>query len=118
MPTTTKITTAANKKLLQNIKLAIEQTKAGIINAVNTQAVYLNYQIGKLIIEHEQKGKLRAEYAATTLQLLSDRLQEEFGRGYSVDSLENMRKFFYFFKNPRQRLGNLLLQNPRQCLGN
>lgn len=46
------------------------------------------------IIEHEQAGKIRAAYAKNILPSLSKRLQKQFGKGFSVDNLENMRKFY------------------------
>jgi hypothetical protein len=46
------------------------------------------------IVEDEQSGKQRAEYGKETLKQLSIELTKEFGRGYSLRNLENMRKFY------------------------
>ena len=54
----------------------------------------MRVEIGRIILEHEQKGKERAEYAKKTLIKLSRQLTDEFGKGFSVDNLENMRKFY------------------------
>jgi hypothetical protein len=53
-----------------------------------------NFEIGRLIIEHEQKGRKRAEYGKQILQELSKELSSEFGRGFSKSNLEYMRRFF------------------------
>jgi len=44
--------------------------------AVNTAI----YEIGRLIVEHEQKGKSRAEFAEETVKMLACKLTEEFGK--------------------------------------
>lgn len=52
------------------------------------------FEIGRIIVEEEQKGKEPAEYGQKILKKLSDRLSKKFGRGFSVDNLENMRRFY------------------------
>lgn len=56
--------------------------------------VYTYFEIGRMIVEEEQNGKERAEYGKHLLEELSKRLKSEFGKGFSVDNLENMRKFY------------------------
>ncbi|MCF7676304.1 MAG: DUF1016 N-terminal domain-containing protein, partial [Akkermansiaceae bacterium] len=53
-----------------------------------------NFEIGRRIVEHEQKGAKRAKYGAELLHELSASLTEEFGRGFSVTNLKLMRQFF------------------------
>jgi hypothetical protein len=61
------------------------------VNAVLT-AVY--WEIGRRIVEFEQKGIARAEYGEVLLLRLSRELTRRFGRGFSVDNLETMRLFY------------------------
>ncbi len=56
------------------------------------------FQIGEIIVEDEQSGRDRAEYSKETLKNLSKKLSEDFGRGYSVDNLQWMRKFYLIFQ--------------------
>jgi predicted nuclease of restriction endonuclease-like (RecB) superfamily len=56
--------------------------------------VHTYYEIGRLIVDHEQKGQEKAKYGKETLKDLSGSLLDEFGKGFSVDNLENMRKFY------------------------
>ncbi len=56
--------------------------------------VYAYYEIGKSIIEEEQNGKERAEYGKYILSDLSRYLTEKFGKGFSVENLKLMRKFY------------------------
>ena len=46
-----------------------------------------------MIVEEEQKGKERAEYGKSLLKELSKVLSKEFGKGFSVTNLQQMKKF-------------------------
>ncbi len=61
---------------------------------VDTFQVMTNFEIGRRIVEHEQKGAKRAAYGTKLLKDLSARLTEEFGRGFSKTNLAAMRSFF------------------------
>ena len=65
---------------------------------VDTFQVMTNFEIGRRIVEHEQKGAKRAAYGTELLKELSARLTEEFGRGFSHRNLDNMRKFYLVWK--------------------
>ena len=58
-----------------------------------------NFEIGRRIVEHEQKGAKRAAYGTELLKELSTRLTEEFGRGFSRSNLQNMRSFFLIWED-------------------
>ena len=66
-------------------------------SAVNFAMVQAYWHIGRIIVEHEQNGSLRAEYGKAVLQGLSGRLTEEFGKGFDVRNLRNMRAFYRAF---------------------
>lgn len=53
---------------------------------------YMN--IGKMIVEDEQKGNAKAEYGAASLKLLSKELTNLYVRGFSRSNLQSMRKFY------------------------
>jgi len=72
----------------------LKNARSEVVQAVNTTMVYTYFEIGRIIVEEEQKGKERAEYGKKILEKLSQKLNTEFGRGFSVDNLENMRKFY------------------------
>lgn len=61
------------------------------VNALMTASYW---DIGRRIVEAEQKGKRRAGYGEHLMAQLSADLTEQFGRGFSVDNLENMRNFY------------------------
>ena len=90
--------TLQHKNLLQNINQLIQQAQTQVVRNVNATMLITYFEIGRMIVEHEQKGKQRAEYAKEILKSISINLGKEFGRGYSVDNLQNMRLFYTVFK--------------------
>ncbi|HXL57335.1 MAG TPA: PDDEXK nuclease domain-containing protein [Chitinophagaceae bacterium] len=84
--------------LFKDIKILIETSRLEVVQIINTKMVGTYFQIGRLIVEFEQRGKSRAKYAANTLKDLSKNLIKEFGKGFSVDNLENMRKFYLLYR--------------------
>ncbi|MEK6857327.1 MAG: DUF1016 N-terminal domain-containing protein, partial [Nanoarchaeota archaeon] len=85
--------------LIKSIKTLLEQGRRQAYNSVNIILVKTYWEIGKNIVEYEQAGKERAEYGSALLDNLSRDLAEQFGKGFSRDNLEKMRKFYYLFKN-------------------
>lgn len=55
------------------------------------------WQIGKLIVEEEQKGKKRAEYGSFLLKELLEQLTTEYGKGFDESNLRHMRGFYSSF---------------------
>ncbi len=100
-----KATTPAKAKpdglttLLTEVRQLIQSARRGVSTVVDTFQVMTNFEIGRSIVEHEQKGAKRAAYGAELLKELSARLTEEFGRGFSRSNLEYMRKFFLEWQN-------------------
>ena len=80
--------------LYNSIKELIENSKSNIVRNVNTTIILTYFEIGRMIIEDEQKGKSRAEYADQTLKQLSIDLTRDFGKGFSQRNLEYFRKFY------------------------
>ena len=71
--------------------------KQNIQRSINTEMVRTYFLIGKEIVEEEQQGENRAAYGKKILQALSAELQKEYKRGFSVDTLEQARKFFLLY---------------------
>jgi hypothetical protein len=62
--------------------------------AVNALMSAAYWDIGRRIVEFEQKGRERAGYGEELLGRLSFDLTKRFGRGFSPDNLELMRRFY------------------------
>lgn len=61
---------------------------------MNLSMVYAYYEIGRIIVEEEQRGEQRAAYGKQLLKGLSDYLTQNFGKGFSVANLKNIRQFY------------------------
>jgi hypothetical protein len=62
--------------------------------AVNTVMIEAYWEVGRVIVEEEQAGRERADYGKRVVDGLSERLREEFGKGYDRSNLFHMRAFF------------------------
>lgn len=87
-----------SSNLYSSVRHLIENAKSKIVRNINMTMIMTYFQIGEIIVEDEQSGRDRAEYSKETLKNLSKQLIEEFGRGYSVDNLQWMRKFYLMFQ--------------------
>lgn len=85
--------------LFENVKTVITETQQNVVRNVNSAMTLAYFRIGKMIVEDEQDGQERAGYAKDTIASLSDKLCEEFGKGYSTSNLEYMRSFYLTYQN-------------------
>ncbi len=85
--------------IYSEIKEALLASRNQAYAAVNFTMVQAYWQIGRIIVEHEQEGNLRSGYGKSVLQELSNRLTKEFGKGFSVRTLQQMKKFYVMFPN-------------------
>ena len=83
-----------NKILFQQVVELLQNARHQVLRTVNSTMVCTYFEIGRMIVEEEQSGKDRAEYGKQILKGLSEELKKEFGKGFSTDNLENMRKFY------------------------
>jgi predicted nuclease of restriction endonuclease-like (RecB) superfamily len=77
----------------------LQAARQNMVRAVNQTMVYTYFEIGRMIVEDEQHGKERAEYGKQILKELSAKLTKEFGKGFSVQNLENIRKFYQVYSS-------------------
>ncbi|WP_312900556.1 PDDEXK nuclease domain-containing protein [Chryseobacterium taichungense] len=95
-----------NKQLVKNISALLENARNKVVVAVNQTIVLTYYEIGRMIVEDEQKGENRAEYGKAVLKDLSLHLSERFGKGFSVENLDRMR---FFYKTYSKQISSTLL---------
>lgn len=86
-------------KLVKNIGSLLEQARKKAYSAVNEILVNTYWNTGEQIVKFEQKGKKKARYGSGLLNNLSRDLTKLYGKGFSVDNLEKMRKFYLIFPN-------------------
>ena len=56
------------------------------------------WMIGQTIVEHEQRGEVRATYGKGVLKEVASRLTTEFGKGFDERELRKMRQFYLTFR--------------------
>lgn len=83
--------------LYDQVSKIVDSARLNAFKQVNFLQILTNLLIGKQIVEDEQQGNVRAKYGKSILKKLSAKLTEKYGRGFSVDNLENMRKFYLKF---------------------
>lgn len=82
------------KNFYGNISKSILSTKSKLVTSVNTLMTVTYWEIGRKIVDFEQKGDKRAKYGSKLIEKLSLDLTKQFGRGFGVDNLELMRLFY------------------------
>lgn len=87
------------KLLCQKAVDLIDRARNTAIREVNLVQLLTYYTLGKWIVEVQQGGSGRAKYGKRVLETLSDALNHAFGKGYSVSTLTNIRKFYKIYKN-------------------
>jgi predicted nuclease of restriction endonuclease-like (RecB) superfamily len=83
--------------LIEDAKSIVENGRNTAYQSVNTAMVMTYWQLGKRIVEEEQKGQKRADYGKGLLQMLSNQLTEAFGKGFSTRALRQFRQFYLTF---------------------
>ncbi len=90
----TNIEKNTNIDFYNKIAEVLKSARKNIVQTANTTVVCTYFEIGKMIVEEEQKGKERAEYGKQLLKGLSTKLTIEFGKGFSVTNLQQMKNFY------------------------
>lgn len=84
-------------QLLHEISKVIVNSRQTVLQTVNHAMVQAYWNIGRLIVEYEQRGSSRAEYGAQQLEDLAKKLQIDFGKGFDERNLRNMRRFYLIY---------------------
>lgn len=82
------------QNIYQKVKDLLVKARTRALQAVNTEMVVCYWNIGRLIVEEEQRGEKRAEYGKQVIKDLSKKLTAEFGKGFNSRNLWFMRNFF------------------------
>lgn len=89
--------TKMRSEFYRSIAEILQTARQNAYRAVNFAMVESYWNVGKLIVEEEQRGKQRADYGAYLIKNLSVKLTEDLGKGFSEQSLWNMRLFYLGF---------------------
>jgi len=85
------------RDVLTGVMDLVESARHAAARSVNAVMTATYWEIGRRIVEFEQRGKKRAGYGEELLARLSEDLLSRFGRGFSQRNLESMRLFYLAF---------------------
>jgi len=111
------ITVASLSSVINEIKSIVMASRQRVIEQVNTELLQTYWNIGRVIVENEQKNQARADYGAQTLKLLSKSLTADLGKGFSRSNIYNMRQFYLTHKKIQTVSGKLSWSHYCELLG-
>ena len=87
---------SVGNELFKNVRAILAKARAAVYTAANTAMVEAHWNVGREIVE-KQGGASRAKYGEGLINALALRLTAEFGDGFTVPNLRNMRQFYLTF---------------------
>jgi len=108
-----EITKRNYNNLLDRIAEILTEARTKVVREINKAQVLAYWEIGREIVEFEQKGKARAEYGEELIKKLSADLSAKFGRGFSEINIRNMRRFYLEFPIQIQQTVSVKSQKPQ-----
>lgn len=86
-----------NMEIVKNVIDLLENARKKVVTTVNQTMVLTYFEIGRMIVEEEQKGENRAEYGKKILKILSKKLTEKYKKGFSLTNLKQIRSFYLVY---------------------
>ena len=86
-----------NRQIIEDIRELLRASRQELQYRVNSTMVKTYWQIGQMIVEHEQQGESRAKYGTKQLEAIASSLTLEFGKGFDARNLRRMRQFYTLF---------------------
>jgi len=86
-----------NNKCYLKIKSILEEARHNVYRHVNFVMVQAYWNIGREIVEEEQRGKATAGYGEYLIKKLAERLTKEFGKGFTISNIKYFRQFYLSF---------------------
>ncbi len=96
----------SNTTFFNQIVDLLQSARNKVVQTVNQSMVTTYFEIGRKIVEEEQKGRDRAEYGKNLLTDLSKVLTKEFGKGFSVTNIQQMRIFYLVYEKQQTESAN------------
>jgi predicted nuclease of restriction endonuclease-like (RecB) superfamily len=81
----------------KDIRAVLDKARAESLRAVNFAMVQAYWNIGQVIVEEEQRGKKRADYGKALVTEISQRLTQDYGKGFTPANIWYMRQFYLSF---------------------
>jgi predicted nuclease of restriction endonuclease-like (RecB) superfamily len=93
--------------LIAQISDILEQARNQVVRQINTTIIQTYRNIGKYLVEYEQKGAERAEYGTGLIERISQDLTKKFGKGFSERSLWKFKQFYITFQDSADTVGRI-----------
>jgi predicted nuclease of restriction endonuclease-like (RecB) superfamily len=103
---------------LQKVIELLDSARTQVVRNINHTMVSTYFEIGRMIVEEEQQGRDRAEYGRKLLRKLSETLTTQYGKGFSLRNLEQMRQFFLTYSKTQTLSAQSQLPTVPQSLSN
>ena len=101
-------------KLIEKISELVTKSRTELARIINTKIVYTYWNVGKYIVEYEQKGRERADYGSELMKTISRELLAKLGKGFSQRNLRDMRRMYLAY--PKWQTVSAKLSWSHQCL--
>ena len=89
----------ANAAFFDGIRELIAGARTTVARGVDLVQVHTNFEIGRRIVQEEQRGEDRAAYGKEVIRALAERLTGEFGSGFSKSNIEYIRRFYLAYSD-------------------
>ncbi|MCM8831946.1 MAG: PDDEXK nuclease domain-containing protein [Candidatus Omnitrophica bacterium] len=103
--------------LVNSIGKFLESARKQVARFVNNILVKTYWEIGRRIVEYEQRGEEKAEYGSELLSRLSNDLSSKYGKGFSKSNVYLMRLFFLKYQKFQTASGKLSWSHYVELLG-
>ena len=103
--------------LYKDIRAVLDKARSESFRAVNFAMVQAYWNIGRIIVEEEQKGKKRADYGKALIAEISHRLTKDYGKGFDQRNLWYMKSFYTHFEKLNALRSELTWTHYRLLLG-
>lgn len=103
--------------LYDKVTIYIDTAKQSIKQTIDVEMIKAYWLIGRDIVKDEQSGSATAEYGTEVLKQLSQKLQQTYQRGFSVDVLEKARKFYIIYQGLDQGINSATVSRKSSLLG-
>lgn len=102
-----------NAQMIEEIKNIIINSRHKITYEINNTMLMAYWNVGRIIVENEQNGNIKAEYGKQVMKELSKELKKTLGTGFSVSNLQYMRRFYIAY--PKQQTLSVKLSWSHYC---
>jgi len=100
--------------LLESVGSLLEDARKSAARTVNSIITVTYWEVGRRIVEHEQKGKAKPGYGDQVIQLLATDLTARLGRGFSRRNVFQMRQFYLLYRDAGLGPGRVLPPPPEK----